>query len=100
MTPVRLLHPTAPPSTLMHVSALRSSRRWILLFALLLGLSTPLFAQLQFSMRLDDGGNQTTRTVNVGDTITLSVYATVSGTDGLDNEALQFAYGSILNNGG
>lgn len=74
-----------------------SSLRWMLIFALVLGLSTPLFAQLQYSMRLDDGGNQSTRTINVGDTITLSVYGTVTGTDGIANEALQFSYGSILN---
>lgn len=74
-----------------------SSHPWRLVLALLLACSTQLFAQLQYSMRLDDGGNQTTRTINVGDTITLSVYATVSGTDGLPNEALQFSYGSVLN---
>ncbi len=84
----------------MNVSSPRSGRLWTLVLAVLLGLGSPLFAQLQFSMRLDDGGNQSARTINVGDTITLSVYATVSGTDGIDNEALQFAYGSILNNGG
>jgi autotransporter-associated beta strand protein len=69
----------------------------MLIFTALLGLSTPLFAQLQYQMRLDDGGNQSTRTLNVGDTVTLSVYAVVSGTDGVANEALQFSYGSILN---
>lgn len=84
----------------MQASSPRSSRLWMLVFAVLLGLGSPLFAQLQYQMRLDDGGNQSARTINVGDTITLSVYATVSGTDGIDNEALQFAYGSILNNGG
>ena len=69
----------------------------MLVLAILLGLGSPLFAQLQYQMRLDDGGNQSARTLNVGDTITLSVYAVVSGTDGMTDEALQFAYGSILN---
>jgi fibronectin-binding autotransporter adhesin len=81
----------------MRVSSPRPSPRWLLLLTVLLGLSTPLFAQLQYQMRLNDGGNQSTRTLNVGDTITLSVYAVVSGTDGIANEALQFSYGSILN---
>lgn len=66
-----------------------------LLFALCLAL--PLRAQtLTYDVRLGDGGNTKARTVNVGDVLTLQVYGVVTGVDTLNNEGLQFAWGSAL----
>jgi hypothetical protein len=77
--------------------------QWLCQSALILlaiGLALPARAQsLTYDVRLGDGGNTKARTVSVGDVLTLQVFAVVTGTDGLNNEGMQFGWGSALSTG-
>ncbi len=73
-----------------------------LAFLLALALARPDVSRAQsltLDLRLSDGGNAKARTVAVGDVLTLQLYGTVTGLDGLNNEGLQFVWGSILGTG-
>src|SRR4051794_37036656 len=91
-------------SVFFHAQSLRIPLLgWLCRAALLLlalSCALPMQAQsLTYDVRLSDGGNTKARTVSVGDVLTLQVYAVVTGTDSLNNEGLQFAWGSVLSTG-
>src|SRR5947209_5480065 len=86
MDPLR--HPTAVP---------RKTRPLILATTVLSLLAGSAVADsLTYQLQIEGGGNLTQRTLNVGETVTIDIYAVVVGTSASSN-GFQYGYGSVTN---
>jgi len=76
------------------------SLKKVLGFAAMAAVSTALAAPAKASLSISLQRTGSTGPVNAGDTLTLNVVATVTGSDGTSNEWLQSVFGSIMSTPG